>query len=196
MEKKKWSTQKMIYTAMLAALGGVLMSLEISVPMMPPFYKLDFSDVPSIIALFLMGPASAPSAARRAISPTRPSSTSQSSTPESSRSSATLSKLPLTPTWFTQTYGLPWHCVVCDSNVAGLQEDGKDQKSSKCFHGSRCCDSYSICLLLQRLYYLAAVCESNGIAVKSGDPDGGLCESIHHESDILYYPGNHSIQHN
>ena len=59
MEKKKWSTQKMIYTAMLAALAGALMSLEISVPMMPPFYKLDFSDVPSIIALFLMGPASA-----------------------------------------------------------------------------------------------------------------------------------------
>ena len=44
---------------MLAALAGALMSLEISVPMMPPFYKLDFSDVPSIIALFLMGPASA-----------------------------------------------------------------------------------------------------------------------------------------
>ena len=59
MEKKKWSTQKMIYTAMLAALAGALMSLEISVPMMPPFYKLDFSDIPSIIALFLMGPASA-----------------------------------------------------------------------------------------------------------------------------------------
>ncbi len=59
MEKKKWSTQKLIYTAMLAAVGGVLMSLEISVPMMPLFYKLDFSDVPSIIALFLMGPASA-----------------------------------------------------------------------------------------------------------------------------------------
>ena len=27
--------------------------------MMPPFYKIDFSDVPSIIALFLLGPASA-----------------------------------------------------------------------------------------------------------------------------------------
>ena len=58
MEKKKWSTQKMIYTAMLAALAGALMSLEISVPMMPPFYKLDFSDVPSVIAVFLMGPVS------------------------------------------------------------------------------------------------------------------------------------------
>ena len=41
-EKKIWSTQTMIYTAMLAALAGVLMSLEISVPMMPPFYKVEF----------------------------------------------------------------------------------------------------------------------------------------------------------
>ena len=56
---KKWTTQKMIYTGMLAAVAGVLMSLEISVPMMPPFYKVDFSDVPSFIALFTMGPASA-----------------------------------------------------------------------------------------------------------------------------------------
>ena len=49
----------MIYTGMLAAVAGVLMSLEISVPMMPPFYKVDFSDVPSFVALFTMGPASA-----------------------------------------------------------------------------------------------------------------------------------------
>lgn len=46
----------MITTAMLAAVAGVLMSLEIAIPMMPPFYKVDFSDVPSIIALFLLGP--------------------------------------------------------------------------------------------------------------------------------------------
>ena len=52
---KKWTTQKMIYTGMLAAVAGVLMSLEISVPMMPPFYKVDFSDVPSFVALFTMG---------------------------------------------------------------------------------------------------------------------------------------------
>lgn len=51
--------QKMIFTAMLAALAGVLMSLEFSVPLMPPFYKIDLSDVPSVIALFMMGPASA-----------------------------------------------------------------------------------------------------------------------------------------
>lgn len=54
----KWSVQKLIYTGMLAALAGVLMSLEFSVPLMPPFYKVDFSDVPSIVAVFLMGPMS------------------------------------------------------------------------------------------------------------------------------------------
>lgn len=57
--KKKWTTQKLVITGMLAAVAGVLMSLEISVPMMPPFYKVDFSDVPAVIALFSMGPAPA-----------------------------------------------------------------------------------------------------------------------------------------
>ncbi|WP_165329177.1 ECF transporter S component [Streptococcus tangpeifui] len=46
------------YTAMFAAIAGVLMSLEISVPFMPVFYKVDFSDVPTIIATFLLGPTS------------------------------------------------------------------------------------------------------------------------------------------
>lgn len=58
MKTGKWSIQKLIYTAMLAAVAGVLMSLEFLVPMMPPFYKVDFSDVPSVIAVFLMGPVS------------------------------------------------------------------------------------------------------------------------------------------
>ena len=58
MKTGKWTIQKLIYTAMLAAVAGVLMSLEFSVPMMPPFYKVDFSDVPSVIAVFLMGPVS------------------------------------------------------------------------------------------------------------------------------------------
>ncbi len=56
--KKKMTTQELILTGMLAAVAGVLMSLEFSVPMMPPFYKVDFSDVPSVIAIFLMGPVS------------------------------------------------------------------------------------------------------------------------------------------
>ncbi len=57
--KTTWTTQKLITTAMLAAAAGALMSLEFPVPLMPPFYKIDFSDVPSIIALFLLGPVSA-----------------------------------------------------------------------------------------------------------------------------------------
>ena len=56
--KKSWSVPKLVYTALLAALAGVLMSLEFSVPMMPVFYKVDFSDVPAVIALFSIGPAS------------------------------------------------------------------------------------------------------------------------------------------
>lgn len=54
--KKKWTTQEIILTGMLAAIAGVLMSLEFSLPMMPPFYKVDFSDVPAVIAIFLLGP--------------------------------------------------------------------------------------------------------------------------------------------
>ncbi len=54
----KWSVTKLVTTAMLAAVAGVLMSLEFSVPLMPVFYKIDFSDVPAVIALFTMGPVS------------------------------------------------------------------------------------------------------------------------------------------
>ena len=56
--KQSKSIQKLILTAMLAAIAGVLMSLEFPLPLMPPFYKVDFSDVPSIIAVFMMGPVS------------------------------------------------------------------------------------------------------------------------------------------
>ncbi|MDD6459456.1 MAG: ECF transporter S component [Absicoccus porci] len=56
---KNWNVKKLVFTAMLTAVAGVLMSLEISVPLMPVFYKIDFSDVPTVIALFTMGPLSA-----------------------------------------------------------------------------------------------------------------------------------------
>lgn len=56
--KNKWTTQTMIITAMLAAVAGVLMSMEFALPMMPPFYKVDFSDVPTVIATLLFGPIS------------------------------------------------------------------------------------------------------------------------------------------
>ena len=44
----------MVLTAMLVGLAGALMSLEFSLPMMPPFYKIDFRAVPSIIALLIV----------------------------------------------------------------------------------------------------------------------------------------------
>lgn len=55
---KNTRVKKLVYTALLAAIAGVLMSLEISVPFFPPFYKLDFSDIAALIATFTMGPVS------------------------------------------------------------------------------------------------------------------------------------------
>ncbi len=55
----KTNIQKLVYTALLAALAGVLMTLEFNIPFFPPFYKIDFSDMPTVIALFSMGPFSA-----------------------------------------------------------------------------------------------------------------------------------------
>ena len=56
--KSMQKTRTVVFTAMLAAVAGVLMSFEFPVPLMPPFYKIDFSDVPAIIATFLLGPVS------------------------------------------------------------------------------------------------------------------------------------------
>ncbi len=55
---KNTRTQTLVFTALLAALAGALMSFGFSIPMMPVFYKIDFSDVPAIIAIFTMGPVS------------------------------------------------------------------------------------------------------------------------------------------
>ena len=56
--KSMQKTRTVVFTAMLAAVAGVLMSFEFPVPLMPPFYKIDFSDVPAIIVTFLLGPVS------------------------------------------------------------------------------------------------------------------------------------------
>lgn len=49
----------MIYTtrvAILASAATILMLLEVPVIFMPPFLKLDFSDIPAIIGAFALGP--------------------------------------------------------------------------------------------------------------------------------------------
>ena len=50
------STHYVTYTAMFAAMAGVLMLLEIPLPFAPPFYKIDLSELPVMICTFYLGP--------------------------------------------------------------------------------------------------------------------------------------------
>lgn len=52
------NVRDMTMTAMLSAVAFVLMMLELSVPVMPSFIKLDFSELPALIGSFSMGPLS------------------------------------------------------------------------------------------------------------------------------------------
>lgn len=57
MNKKMTKTRTLVVTAMLASLSAVLMIIEIPMPFIaPPFYKLDFSEVPVLIGSFSLGP--------------------------------------------------------------------------------------------------------------------------------------------
>ena len=50
-------TRKMVQIAMLGAVAAVLMYLEFPAPFLaPPFYKIDFSELPVLIGGFAMGP--------------------------------------------------------------------------------------------------------------------------------------------
>ena len=57
-EKKRWKIRYITVTGMLSALSAVLMMVSFSVPFMPSFIKLDFSEMPALIAAFSMGPLS------------------------------------------------------------------------------------------------------------------------------------------
>lgn len=52
------NVRKLTMTAMLSAVATVLMFLSFSVPLMPSFIKLDFSELPALIASFAFGPIS------------------------------------------------------------------------------------------------------------------------------------------
>ena len=55
----KVNVRKITVTAMLGALAAILMFFEFSVPfIMPGFIKMDFSELPALIAAFSMGPVS------------------------------------------------------------------------------------------------------------------------------------------
>jgi riboflavin transporter FmnP len=55
-DKKIFTTQKMVLTALFGAISAILMILEFSLPLFPPFLKLDFSELPVIIGGYIMGP--------------------------------------------------------------------------------------------------------------------------------------------
>ena len=49
-------TTKLAVTAMLTAIAVVLQYIEFSIPIVPSFLKLDFSDLPELIGTFVLGP--------------------------------------------------------------------------------------------------------------------------------------------
>lgn len=53
----KTNIRKLSVTAMLAAVSSVLMFVNFAVPMfMPPFIKVDFSELPALLGSFALGP--------------------------------------------------------------------------------------------------------------------------------------------
>lgn len=57
-EKRSQKIRFVVMTGVLGAVATVLMMLSFSVPFMPSFIKLDFSELPALIATFSMGPLS------------------------------------------------------------------------------------------------------------------------------------------
>ena len=61
-KKKNGDTQRVLTTRKIAMIGvfsaiaGVLMLFEFPVPFAPPFYELDFSEIPGLIGAFAFGP--------------------------------------------------------------------------------------------------------------------------------------------
>ena len=53
---KRMKTRNMVSIAMLAAVAVILMLFEVPLPFLPPFYKIDASELPVIIGAFAMGP--------------------------------------------------------------------------------------------------------------------------------------------
>lgn len=53
-------TRKLVGTAMLSAVGAILMYIGIKLPFMPSFITLDMADLPALIGSFAYGPARAP----------------------------------------------------------------------------------------------------------------------------------------
>ncbi len=55
-EKRILTTRKIVMVGMFSAIAGILYCFDFSVPIAPGFYKLDFSELPPLIAGFAFGP--------------------------------------------------------------------------------------------------------------------------------------------
>ena len=53
---KKVNIRAYVVTAIMGAIGFILMLLEFSTPFIPSFIKLDFSEIPALITAFSLGP--------------------------------------------------------------------------------------------------------------------------------------------
>lgn len=58
-QNKVLSVRNLVLIAMFSALAAVLETIQVAVPFAPPFYKLDFAELPVLIGGFAMGPAQA-----------------------------------------------------------------------------------------------------------------------------------------
>jgi len=52
----KMETKYITKVAILSAIAAIVMFIEAPLPMMPPFLKLDLSDVPALVGAFALGP--------------------------------------------------------------------------------------------------------------------------------------------
>lgn len=59
MNQKLFNVKNVVLIGMFSALAAVLETLQIPVPFAPPFYKLDFAELPVLVGAFAMGPVPA-----------------------------------------------------------------------------------------------------------------------------------------
>ena len=57
MPENSKQTKRLVLTALLGAISALLMILEFPIPLVPPFIKMDFSELPVILGGFILGPA-------------------------------------------------------------------------------------------------------------------------------------------
>lgn len=55
-KKMSEKTKRLVLVGLFGAISGLLMLFEITLPLIPPFIKLDFSELPILLGGFILGP--------------------------------------------------------------------------------------------------------------------------------------------